>query len=52
MTTEPTVPNQPSDSAGGSAISREEFVERLNGDLGTEYQSIVQYNLHISGSSD
>ena len=29
-------------------MTREEFVDLLNDDLSTEYQSIVQYNLHIS----
>jgi bacterioferritin len=29
-------------------MTREEFVELLNDDLSTEYQSIVQYNLHVS----
>jgi bacterioferritin len=29
-------------------MNRDKFVELLNEDLSTEYQSIVQYNLHIS----
>ena len=29
-------------------MDQEEFTELLNEDLSTEYQSIVQYNLHIS----
>jgi hypothetical protein len=29
-------------------MTRDEFVGLLNDDLSTEYQSIVQYNLHIS----
>lgn len=29
-------------------MDQETFVELLNDDLSTEYQSIVQYNLHIS----
>ena len=29
-------------------MDRNEFIELLNEDLSTEYQSIVQYNLHIS----
>lgn len=29
-------------------MDRNEFIDLLNEDLSTEYQSIVQYNLHIS----
>jgi bacterioferritin len=29
-------------------VDREKFIALLNEDLSTEYQSIVQYNLHIS----
>jgi bacterioferritin len=29
-------------------VDQEQFTELLNEDLSTEYQSIVQYNLHIS----
>lgn len=29
-------------------MNQEEFIDLLNEDLSTEYQSIVQYNLHIS----
>ena len=29
-------------------MDNEKFVSLLNEDLSTEYQSIVQYNLHIS----
>lgn len=29
-------------------MDQEQFTELLNGDLSSEYQSIVQYNLHIS----
>jgi bacterioferritin len=29
-------------------VDQEEFTDLLNEDLSTEYQSIVQYNLHIS----
>jgi bacterioferritin len=29
-------------------MNRSDFIELLNEDLSTEYQSIVQYNLHIS----
>jgi bacterioferritin len=31
-----------------SYMNRDEFTQLLNEDLSTEYQSIVQYNLHIS----
>jgi bacterioferritin len=29
-------------------MTTDEFIDRLNEDLSTEYQSIVQYNLHIA----
>jgi bacterioferritin len=29
-------------------VDRDKFIDLLNEDLSTEYQSIVQYNLHIS----
>jgi bacterioferritin len=47
MTSEPTATN-PSTDSGSSSVTREELVGLLNDDLSSEYQSIVQYNLHIS----
>jgi bacterioferritin len=35
-------------NATGASISREQFIDKLNEDLRTEYQSIVQYVQHIA----
>jgi bacterioferritin len=50
MTTDPTAPTKtPSaNETNPDPLTRERFIQLLNDDLSTEYQSIVQYNLHIS----